>query len=209
MGERILQKQNNNYVLLLGKYEPEIWKHYKKAAASFWTSEEIDLTKDHEDWENLTDDERYFLENVLAFFAGSDGIVAENLGEMFYREIEIPEAKCFYGYQIAMENIHAETYSLLIDTYIKDSDKKNKLFNAIETIPCIQKKAQWSLKWINKDKPFSYRVVAFACVEGIFFSGSFAAIFWIKKRGLLPGLCFSNDLISRDEGMHTDIACLI
>ena len=209
MDERILTKTDNSYALLLGKYEPEIWKHYKKAVGSFWTTEEVDLTKDHDDWEKLSPDEKYFLENVLAFFAGSDGIVAENLGEMFYREVEIPEAKCFYGFQIAMENIHAETYSLLIDTYIKDNEKKNKLFNAIETIPCIQKKANWSLKWINNEKPFACRVVAFACVEGIFFSGSFAAIFWIKKRGLLPGLCFSNDLISRDEGMHTDFACLI
>jgi len=207
--EPILKSENNNFALLLGKDQPVVWDKYKKALGLFWTAEEIDLSKDYNDWEKLSDNEKHFLENILAFFAGSDGIVAENLGEKFFREIKIPEAKCFYGLQITMENIHAETYSLLIDTYIKDDDKKYKLFNAIETIPCIKKKADWSLKWINDESPFSHRVVAFACVEGIFFSGSFCAIFWLKKRGLLPGLCFSNDLISRDEGLHTDFACLM
>jgi ribonucleoside-diphosphate reductase beta chain len=205
-----MESKNNNFALLLGKDEPEIWSMYKKALGLFWTAEEIDLSKDYGDWEKLSENEQYFLEHVLAFFAGSDGIVVENLGERFLRDITIPEAKCFYGLQIAMENIHSETYSLLIDTYIKDDDKKHKLFNAIETIPCIKKKADWSLKWINDtNSDFARRLVAFACVEGIFFSGSFCSIFWMKKRGKLPGLCFSNELISRDEGLHTDFACLL
>jgi ribonucleotide reductase beta subunit family protein with ferritin-like domain len=205
-----MEPKNNNFALLLGKDEPEIWGMYKKALGLFWTAEEIDLSKDYSDWEKLSENEQYFLEHILAFFAGSDGIVVENLGERFLREITIPEVKCFYGLQIAMENIHSETYSLLIDTYIKDDDKKHKLFNAIETIPCIKKKADWSLKWINDtNSDFAKRLVAFACVEGIFFSGSFCSIFWMKKRGKLPGLCFSNELISRDEGLHTDFACLL
>jgi ribonucleoside-diphosphate reductase subunit M2 len=183
---------------------------YKKALGLFWTAEEVDLSKDYGDWEKLSENEQYFLEHVLAFFAGSDGIVVENLGERFLRDVSIPEAKCFYGLQIAMENIHSETYSLLIDTYIKDDDKKRKLFNAVETIPCIKRKADWSLKWItDQNSNFAKRLVAFACVEGIFFSGSFCSIFWMKKRGLLPGLCFSNELISRDEALHTDFACLL
>jgi len=205
-----MESKTNNFALLLGKDEPQVWEMYKKALGLFWTAEEVDLSKDYGDWEKLSENEQYFLEHVLAFFAGSDGIVVENLGERFLREVTIPEAKCFYGLQVAMENIHSETYSLLIDTYIKDDDKKRKLFNAIETIPCIKKKADWSLKWItDTDSSYAARVVAFAAVEGIFFSGSFCSIFWMKKRGLLPGLCFSNELISRDEGLHTDFACLM
>jgi ribonucleotide reductase beta subunit family protein with ferritin-like domain len=205
-----MESKTNNFALLLGKDEPQIWEMYKKALGLFWTAEEVDLSKDYGDWEKLSENEQYFLEHVLAFFAGSDGIVVENLGERFLRDVSIPEAKCFYGLQIAMENIHSETYSLLIDTYIKDDDKKRKLFNAVETIPCIKRKADWSLKWItDQNSNFAKRLVAFACVEGIFFSGSFCSIFWMKKRGLLPGLCFSNELISRDEGLHTDFACLM
>ena len=205
-----MESKTNNFALLLGKDEPQIWEMYKKALGLFWTAEEVDLSKDYGDWEKLSENEQYFLEHVLAFFAGSDGIVVENLGERFLRDVSIPEAKCFYGLQIAMENIHSETYSLLIDTYIKDDDKKRKLFNAVETIPCIKRKADWSLKWItDQNSNFAKRLVAFACVEGIFFSGSFCSIFWMKKRGLLPGLCFSNELISRDEGLHTDFACLL
>ena len=205
-----MESKTNNFALLLGKDEPQIWEMYKKALGLFWTAEEVDLSKDYGDWEKLSENEQYFLEHVLAFFAGSDGIVVENLGERFLRDVSIPEAKCFYSLQIAMENIHSETYSLLIDTYIKDDDKKKKLFNAIETIPCIKRKADWSLKWItDTDSSYAARVVAFAAVEGIFFSGSFCSIFWMKKRGLLPGLCFSNELISRDEALHTDFACLM
>jgi ribonucleoside-diphosphate reductase subunit M2 len=184
---------------------------YKKAEASFWTAEEIDLSKDLHDWNNrLNDDERYFISHVLAFFAASDGIVNENLLERFSGEVQIPEARCFYGFQIMIENIHAETYSLLIDTYIKEQAQRTYLFNAIETIPCIKKKADWAVRWIqDKDSTFGQRLVAFAAVEGIFFSGSFASIFWLKKRGLMAGLTFSNELISRDEGLHTDFACLL
>jgi len=184
---------------------------YKKAEASFWTAEEIDLSKDLHDWNNrLNDDERFFISHVLAFFAASDGIVNENLLERFSGEVQIPEARCFYGFQIMMENVHAETYSLLIDTYIKEQAQRTYLFNAIETIPCIKKKADWAVKWIqDKNSTFAQRLVAFAAVEGIFFSGSFASIFWLKKRGLMAGLTFSNELISRDEGLHTDFACLL
>lgn len=184
---------------------------YKKAEASFWTAEEIDLSKDLHDWNNrLNDDEKYFISHILAFFAASDGIVNENLVERFSGEVQIPEARCFYGFQIMMENIHSETYSLLIDTYVKEHSQRNYLFNAIETIPCIRKKADWAIKWIqDKDSSFAQRLVAFAAVEGIFFSGAFASIFWLKKRGLMPGLTFSNELISRDEGLHTDFACLL
>lgn len=184
---------------------------YKKAEASFWTAEEIDLSKDLHDWNNrMNDDERYFVSHVLAFFAASDGIVNENLVQRFSNEVQAPEARCFYGFQIMMENIHAETYSLLIDTYIKDVKQRNYLFDAIETIPCIKKKADWAIKWIeDTESTFAQRLVAFAAVEGIFFSGSFASIFWLKKRGLMPGLSFSNELISRDEGLHTDFACLL
>jgi len=181
---------------------------YKKAQASVWTAEEVDLSKDISDWNQLKDEERYFIKHVLAFFAASDGIVNENLVEKFMQEVQIPEARCFYGFQIAIENVHSEMYSLLIDTYIKDSAEKDKLFNAIETVPAVMKKASWALNWIN-NASFAERVIAFASVEGIFFSGSFAAIFWLKKRGLMPGLTFSNELISRDEGLHTDFACLM
>jgi ribonucleoside-diphosphate reductase subunit M2 len=208
--EPLLKENGNRFVLFPIKYH-EIWQMYKKAEASFWTAEEIDLGKDMGDWETkLNDDERYFIKHVLAFFAASDGIVNENLVERFSGEVQIPEAKCFYGFQIMMENIHSETYSLLIDTYIKDTKEANYLFNAIEEIPCIKKKADWAIRWISdQESTFAERLIAFAAVEGIFFSGSFASIFWLKKRGLMPGLTFSNELISRDEGMHTDFACLL
>ncbi|EJF09607.1 ribonucleoside-diphosphate reductase [Pontibacter sp. BAB1700] len=181
---------------------------YKKAEASFWTAEEIDLSQDQKDWENLNDGERHFISHVLAFFAASDGIVNENLAINFMQEVQLPEARCFYGFQIMMENIHSETYSLLIDTYIKKQSEKDYLFNALETVPCVKKKGEWALKWINSEK-FVERLIAFAAVEGIFFSGSFCSIFWLKKRGLMPGLTFSNELISRDEGLHCDFACLL
>ncbi|KAK6350046.1 Ribonucleotide-diphosphate reductase (RNR), small subunit [Orbilia brochopaga] len=208
--EPLLVENKKRFVLFPIKYH-EVWQMYKKAEASFWTAEEIDLSKDLADWHNrLNDDERYFISHVLAFFAASDGIVNENLVQRFSNEVQIPEARCFYGFQIMMENIHSETYSLLIDTYIKDSSQRNYLFDAIETIPCIRKKADWAIRWIEDDKStFAQRLVAFAAVEGIFFSGSFAAVFWLKKRGLMPGLTFSNELISRDEGLHTDFACLL
>ena len=183
---------------------------YKKALASFWSTEEIDLSYDLSDWDKLTNDEKHFLSHVLAFFAASDGIVNENLICNFATEVQSAEARCFYGFQIAMENIHSETYSLLIDTYIKDEKKKTHLLKAIETMPCVQKKAKWALKWCDANNAsFAERMIAFAAVEGIFFSGAFCAIFWLKKRGLMPGLCFSNELISRDEGMHCDFACLL
>ena len=188
----------------------QIWQMYKKAEASFWTAEEIDLASDMKDWENMTDNERYFVSHILAFFAASDGIVNENLAQNFATEIQAAEARCFYGFQIAVENIHSETYSLLIDTYIKDNVQKSHLLNAIDTVPCVQKKAHWALKWCARENAsFAERCVAFAAVEGIFFSGSFCAIFWLKKRGLMPGLAFSNELISRDEGLHCDFACLL
>lgn len=189
--------------------EQAIWNMYKQAEASFWTVEEVDLAGDLVHWEQLTKDEQHFIKHVLAFFAASDGIVTENLAIKFMGEIQIPEARCFYGFQIAIENIHSEMYSLLIDTYIKDGAERNKLFQAIDQVPCVQKKAQWALKWINSSDSFAERLVAFAAVEGIFFSGSFCAIFWLKKRGLMPGLSFSNELISRDEGLHCDFACLL
>ncbi|KAL1976578.1 hypothetical protein VTN31DRAFT_2860 [Thermomyces dupontii] len=208
--EPLLQENPHRFVLFPIKYH-EIWQMYKKAEASFWTAEEIDLSKDLHDWNNrLNDDERYFISHVLAFFAASDGIVNENLVERFSGEVQIPEARCFYGFQIMMENIHSETYSLLIDTYIKEPKQRQYLFDAIDTIPCVRKKAEWALRWISdRESTFAQRLVAFAAVEGIFFSGSFAAIFWLKKRGLMPGLTFSNELISRDEGLHTDFACLL
>merc|ERR1712088_368404 len=207
--EPLLKENPHRFVILPIQYD-DIWAMYKKAMASFWTAEEIDLTADLRDWEGLKDDEKHFIKHGLAFFAASDGIVNENLVERFMQEVQVPEARCFYGFQVAMENIHSETYSLLIDTLIKDSEEKTHLFNAIETIPAVQKKAQWALKWINaKNATYAERVVAFATVEGIFFSGSFASIFWLKKRGLMPGLTFSNELISRDEGLHTDFACLM
>lgn len=205
--EVLLEENKDRFVLLPIKY-PEIWQMYKKHEASFWTAEEIDLSPDLKDWERLTNDERHFIKHVLAFFAASDGIVNENLAVNFMREVQLPEARCFYGFQIMIENIHSETYSLLIDTYIKDSAEKSRLFRAIETVPCVQKKAEWALRWINNGS-FAERLVAFAAVEGIFFSGSFCSIFWLKKRGLMPGLSFSNELISRDEGLHCDFACLL
>ena len=197
-----------NYTLfpIQSKYI-NVWNLYKHHMSVFWTAEEIDLSKDKNDWVKLNNNEQFFIKNVLAFFAGSDGIVNENITERFINEIDSQEVKCFYGFQEAMENIHSETYSLLIDTYITDEEEKTRLFNGIETIPCVKKKAQWAIKWINDDKSnFATRLVAFACVEGIFFSGSFCAIFWLKKRGLMPGLTFSNELISRDEGLHTQFA---
>jgi len=187
----------------------EIWKMYKSHMACFWTAEEVDLSADRTDWESLSDNERHFIKWVLAFFAASDGIVLENINENFINAVQLPEARCFYAFQAAMENVHSETYSLLIDTYITNPQEKHKLLNAIDTIPCIKQKAEWAIEWMNNDAPFIQRLVAFACVEGIFFSGSFCSIFWLKKRGLLPGLCFSNELISRDEGLHTDFACLL
>jgi ribonucleoside-diphosphate reductase beta chain len=205
--ELLLQENKERFVLLPIKY-PEIWKMYKQHEASFWTAEEIDLSADLVDWEKLSADEQHFVKHVLAFFAASDGIVNENLAVNFMKEVQLPEARCFYGFQIMMENIHSETYSLLIDTYIKDVEEKKYLFNAIETVPCVQKKAEWALRWINEGS-FAERLVAFAAVEGIFFSGSFCSIFWLKKRGLMPGLSFSNELISRDEGLHCDFACLL
>ncbi|KAL9096958.1 MAG: hypothetical protein Q9165_000922 [Trypethelium subeluteriae] len=208
--EPLLQENPQRFVLFPIKYH-EIWAMYKKAEASFWTAEEIDLSKDLHDWnKRINDDERYFISHVLAFFAASDGIVNENLVERFSGEVQIPEARCFYGFQIMMENIHSETYSLLIDTYISEPKQRSYLFNAIDNIPCIRKKADWALRWItDKSSTFACRLIAFAAVEGIFFSGSFASIFWLKKRGLMAGLTFSNELISRDEGMHTDFACLL
>ncbi|KAK0748869.1 ribonucleotide reductase [Apiosordaria backusii] len=210
LDEPLLTENPQRFVLFPIKYH-EVWQMYKKAEASFWTAEEIDLSKDLHDWNNkLTDDEKFFVSHILAFFAASDGIVNENLVERFSAEVQIPEARCFYGFQIMMENIHSETYSLLIDTYIKEPSQRTYLFNAIDTIPCIRKKADWALRWISdKDASFAQRLVAFAAVEGIFFSGAFASIFWLKKRGLMPGLTFSNELISRDEGLHTDFACLL
>lgn len=188
----------------------QIWQMYKKAEACFWTAEEIDLASDMKDWSSLTNNERHFVSHVLAFFAASDGIVNENLAGNFATEIQSPEARCFYGFQIAVENIHSETYSLLIDTYVRDPREKDHLLNAIETVPCVQKKAKWALQWCERDNAsFAERCIAFAAVEGIFFSGSFCAIFWLKKRGLMPGLCFSNELIARDEGLHCDFACLM
>ncbi|MCB0478809.1 MAG: ribonucleotide-diphosphate reductase subunit beta [Crocinitomicaceae bacterium] len=206
--EPILKEDNSRFVLFPIKHH-DIWEFYKKAEASFWTAEEIDLTPDIVDWENkLNDDERFFIKHVLAFFAASDGIVNENLAENFLSEVQYTEAKFFYGFQVAMENIHSETYSLLIDTYIKDDKDKDKLFNAIETLDCVKTKADWALRWIDTGS-FAERLIAFAAVEGIFFSGSFCSIFWLKKRGLMPGLSFSNELISRDEGLHCDFACLL
>merc|ERR1712093_133259 len=182
---------------------------YKKHEASFWTAEEIDLSQDNKDWDNLVDSERHFIKHVLAFFAASDGIVLENLGAQFCGEVQIPEARAFYGFQMAMENIHSETYSLLIEQYIKDPVEKEKVFDAIHTMPAVRDKAQWAMQWMNTENSFAERIVAFAAVEGILFSGSFCAIYWLKKRGLMPGLTFSNELISRDEGLHAEFACLI
>lgn len=202
--EKILQENKNRFVIFPIQHH-DIWDYYKKAEQVFWTAEEIDLSQDLTDWEKLNDNEKHFIKHVLAFFAASDGIVNENLAENFVAEVQYSEAKFFYGFQIMMENIHSETYSLLIDTYIKDKNEQNHLFNAIDTVPAVQKKAEWALKWIGSDS-FVERLIAFAAVEGIFFSGSFCSIFWLKKRGLMPGLSFSNELISRDEGLHTDFA---
>lgn len=202
-------KENPNRFVLFPIVHDDIWQFYKKCEASFWTAEEIDLSADLVDWDTkLNDNERHFVKHVLAFFAASDGIVNENLAENFVSEVQYTEAKFFYGFQIMMENIHSETYSLLIDTYIKDNKEKDYLFNAIDTLDCVKKKANWALRWIDNGS-FAERIVAFAAVEGIFFSGSFCSIFWLKKRGLMPGLSFSNELISRDEGMHCDFACLL
>ena len=206
--EHILQENKDRFVMFPLKYH-DIWEMYKTAEHSFWTAEEIDLAQDLTDWtEKLNNDERHFIKMVLAFFAASDGIVNENLAENFLKEVQYPEAKSFYGFQIAMENVHSETYSLLIDTYIKNETEKDKLFHAIDNYPSIKEKADWALKWIQSES-FAERLIAFAAVEGIFFSGSFCSIFWLKKRGLMPGLCFSNELISRDEGLHCKFATLI
>nr|WP_314838311.1 ribonucleotide-diphosphate reductase subunit beta [uncultured Flavobacterium sp.] len=203
--EPILQENKNRFVIFPIKHH-DIWEWYKKMEASFWTAEEIDLSQDLNDWNNkLSDEERYFVKHILAFFAASDGIVNENLAENFVNEVQYAEAKFFYGFQIMMENIHSETYSLLIDTYVKDEAEKDELFNALEVFPAIKKKADWALKWIESDS-FAERLIAFAAVEGIFFSGAFCSIYWLKKRGLMPGLTFSNELISRDEGVHCDFA---
>ncbi|QCR23706.1 ribonucleoside-diphosphate reductase small subunit [Pontibacter sp. SGAir0037] len=201
-------KENPNRFVLFPIQNDEVWQMYKKAEASFWTAEEIDLSQDLKDWENLNDGERHFISHVLAFFAASDGIVNENLAVNFMNEVQIPEARCFYGFQIMMENIHSETYSLLIDTYVKKQSEKDHLFNALETVPAVGRKGEWALRWIESEN-FAERLIAFAAVEGIFFSGSFCSIFWLKKRGLMPGLTFSNELISRDEGLHCDFACLL
>lgn len=206
--EEILLKENKDRFVILPINYPTIWEHYKRHEASFWTAEEIDLSSDLKDWANLNEGERHFISHILAFFAASDGIVNENLAINFMNEVQLPEARFFYGFQIMMENIHSETYALLIDTYIKDPKEKDHLFHAIETVPAVQKKAEWALRWIDNGS-FAERLVAFAAVEGIFFSGSFCSIFWLKKRGLMPGLTFSNELISRDEGLHCEFACLM
>jgi len=207
--EPLLRENPNRFVIFPIQYY-DIWQMYKKAEASFWTVEEVDLSKDMQHWEGLKPNEQKFIKHVLAFFAASDGIVNENLVERFAQEVQIPEARFFYGFQIAIENIHSEMYSLLINTYVREREERNRLFNAIETLPCVKKKAEWAIRWINdKNATYAERIIAFAAVEGIFFSGSFAAIFWLKKRGLMPGLTFSNELISRDEGLHCDFACLM
>ncbi len=207
--EPILAENPDRFVILPIKH-PEVWKMYKTAEASFWTAEEVDLSQDMVDWDSkLNDNERHFIKHVLAFFAASDGIVNENLVLNFMREVQIPEARCFYGFQVAIENIHAEMYSLLIDTYIKEPKEKDYLFHALQNLPCVAKKGEWAMRWIEEAPTFAHRLIAFAAVEGIFFSGSFCSIYWLKKRGLMPGLTFSNELISRDEGMHCDFACLL
>jgi ribonucleoside-diphosphate reductase subunit M2 len=206
--EPLLVENPHRFCMFPIKY-PQIWEMYKKAEASFWTAEEVDLSQDLPHWERLSSGEKHFISHVLAFFAASDGIVLENLAGRFMKEVQVPEARAFYGFQIAIENIHSEMYSLLLETYIKDSKEKDHLFRAIETVPCVAKKADWSLRWIDSSESFAERILAFACVEGIFFSGSFCSIFWLKKRGLMPGLTFSNELISRDEGLHCDFACLL
>ena len=207
--EPLLQPNPNRFVIFPIANQ-KVWDMYKKAEGSFWTAEELDLSKDRKDWENLNKDERHFISHVLAFFAASDGIVNENLASNFMKEVQIPEARCFYGFQIAIENIHSEVYSLLIDTYIKDHIEKTHLLQAIDTIPCVKKKAEWAIHWMESDEAdFASRLMAFAAVEGIFFSGAFCSIFWLKERGLMPGLTTSNEFISRDEGLHTEFACLL
>jgi ribonucleoside-diphosphate reductase beta chain len=208
--KEVLLTENPNRFVMFPLSDQDIWKMYKKMMDCFWRAEEIDFSKDLADWNKLKDKEQHFVKMVLAFFAASDGIVLENLGQRFLSEVQLPEARATYGFQLMMENIHSETYSLLIDTYIKDKDEQTKLFRAIDNFPCIKKKADWAIKWIQDNRSsFATRLVAFACVEGIFFSGSFCSIYWLKKRGLMPGLTFSNELISRDEGMHTDFAVLL
>lgn len=206
--EPILKDESHRFCMFPIRYT-QLWEMYKKAQASFWTAEEVDLSTDVQQWETLSDSEKHFVSHVLAYFAASDGIVLENLAARFLNDVQVPEARAFYGFQIAMENVHSEMYSLLLETYIKDSKEKYRLFNAIDNIPCVAKKAKWALDWIESSTSFAERLVAFACIEGIFFSGSFCAIFWLKKRGLMPGLTFSNELISRDEGLHCDFACLL
>lgn len=206
--DEVLLRENKDRFVILPINYPQIWEMYKKHEASFWTAEEIDLSDDLKHWETLNAGEKHFISHILAFFAASDGIVNENLAVNFMSEVQVPEARCFYGFQIMMENIHSETYALLIDTYVKDPVEKDRLFHAIDTVPCVGKKAAWALKWIENGT-FAERLVAFAAVEGIFFSGSFCSLFWLKKRGLMPGLTFSNELISRDEGMHCEFACLL
>ena len=207
--EPLLTEDENRYVMFPIQ-DHDIWSMYKKQVECFWRAEEIDFSKDLTSWETLNEDEKYFIKMILAFFAASDGIVLENLGVRFMSEVQLSEARAFYGFQIAMENIHSEVYSLLIDTYVKNTAEKTKLFQAVQNFPCIKKKADWAIKWINdKNSSFAARLLAFACVEGIFFSGAFCSIYWLKKRGLMPGLTFSNELISRDEGMHTDFAILL
>ena len=207
--EPLLTPDDNRFVMFPIKYE-DIWQMYKKQVDCFWRAEEIDLTKDLINWQSLNNDEQFFISMILAFFAGSDGIVLENLATRFMNDVQVSEARAFYGFQIAMENIHSQTYSLLIETYIKDKDEKHKLFNAIEHFPCIKKKSDWAQKWIRDNRSsFATRLVAFACVEGIFFSGAFCSIYWLKKRGLMPGLTFSNELISRDEALHCEFAVLL
>lgn len=201
----ILSKTTDRFTMFPLKY-PELWGLYKKALTTFWTTEEIDLSKDLEDWKNLNDSERHFIKTVLAFFAASDGIVFENLDLNFLKEVQAPEARAFYSYQSFNENVHNETYSLMIDKLITDQTEKEMLFRAVETVPCVKKKAVWAMKWFDQDIPFEDRLFAFACVEGIFFSGSFCALFWLKNRSIMPGLCFSNELISRDEGLHQEFA---
>jgi len=204
----LLQENPRRWVMFPIKY-PAVWEMYKKHEASFWTAEEIDLSQDTKDWERLTGNERHFIKHILAFFAASDGIVLENLAGQFSTEIQIPEARAFYGFQMAMENIHSETYSLLIEQYIRDPAEKDAVFDAIRTMPPVQQKADWAVQWMNRENSFAERIVAFAAVEGVLFSGSFCAIYWLKKRGLMPGLTFSNELISRDEGLHAEFACMI
>jgi len=206
--EEILTEDIDRYVMFPIKHN-DIWSMYKKQIDCFWRAEEIDLSKDIKDWNALSENEKYFISHILAFFAASDGIVLENLAVRFMSDIQLSEARAFYGFQIAMENIHSESYSLLIDTYIKNKDEKNKLFRAINNYPCIKQKADWALEYIKSNDSFATRLLAFAVVEGIFFSGAFCSIFWLKKRGLMPGLCFSNELISRDEALHTEFAVLI